>query len=251
MPVHPIPAGDVTVSVDGRVVTIAMNRPAKLNALTQAMYRDMTDSLLAADADLGVSAVIVTGGEKAFTAGNDLGDFAAGASLHQVVRFLDAIATIRVPVVAAVSGPAVGVGLTMLAHFDLVYVEPSARLSVPFVPLGLVPEAASSLLLPRLVGPRRATELLLGGRAIDGTEAAEWGLATAAVSPALDAARDAALRLAELPPQAVRATKALMHSEEATVAGRMAEEMAEFRRALGGPEFAQAVEQRARGRAAS
>jgi enoyl-CoA hydratase/carnithine racemase len=146
-----------------------------------------------------------------------------------------------VPVVAAVNGMAIGVGLTMLLHCDLVYVEPAARLSAPFVALGLVPEAASSLLLPRVVGERRASELLLSGRQLDGVEAAEWGLANAAVTPALDAALAAAHRLAAQPPGALRASKALMRSSDRTVDGRMAEEMAAFVDALGRPEFAEVM----------
>jgi enoyl-CoA hydratase/carnithine racemase len=241
MSVEPVITGDVRVSVDGAVVTVVIDRPAKRNALTQAMYRVLADTLLAADDDAGVGAVVVTGAEGAFTSGNDLADFAAGASLDQVVRFLSAIATVEVPVVAAVNGLAIGVGLTMLLHVDLVYVEPDAKLSVPFVSLGLVPEAASSLLLPRMVGPRHAAELLLAGRTIDGTEAVAWGLANAVASPVLDAALEAAHRLAAQPPAAVRATKALLRSEEGTVAGRMAEEMEAFGAALLGAEFAEVI----------
>jgi enoyl-CoA hydratase/carnithine racemase len=245
MSVRTVPSGDVMVEVDGPVVTVTLAREAKRNALTQAMYGTVADTLEAADADAGVAAVILTGSGVAFTAGNDLADFASGAPLDQVHRFLTAISTVGVPVIAAVNGMAVGVGLTMLLHCDLVYVEPDAVLTVPFVSLGLVPEAASSLLLPRIVGERRAADLLLTGRKISGTEAAEWGLANEAVSPALGAARDAAGRLAAQPPHAVRSTKALLRSEEHTVAGAMAEEMGHFAPALRGPEFAEVMAARA------
>jgi enoyl-CoA hydratase/carnithine racemase len=154
---------------------------------------------------------------------------------------LQVIRTVNVPLIAAVNGMAVGVGLTMLLHCDLVYVEPSVVLSAPFVSLGLVPEAASSLILPRVVGERRAAEILLGGRKIDGNEAAEWGLANAVASSALTAAREAAKSLIGQPPQAIRATKALLHSDELTVGGRMAEEMTRFMEALGGAEFAEVI----------
>ena len=119
---------------------------------------------------------MITGVGDVFTAGNDLVDFATGASLDEVVRFLTTISSIRVPVVAAVNGLAVGVGLTLLLHCDLVYAEPEAKLWAPFVELGLVPEAASSLLLPRVIGERRASELILCGRRIDGRGAARVGI---------------------------------------------------------------------------
>jgi enoyl-CoA hydratase/carnithine racemase len=151
-----------------------------------------------------------------------------------------------VPIVAAVNGLAVGVGLTLLLHCDLVYVEPTAKLWAPFVELGLVPEAASSLLLPRVIGERRASELILCGRHIDGREAAAWGLANEAVTPVLDAALKAANALASQPPRAVRASKSLLRSEEHSVHGRMAEEMTAFREALSGPEFARIIGARSR-----
>jgi enoyl-CoA hydratase/carnithine racemase len=229
------------VEVDDRIVVVTFNRPEKRNAITQAMYGTIADTLEAADGDGHVAAVIFSGNGAAFTAGNDLQDFASGGSLDQVARFLQAIATVNVPLVAAVNGMAIGVGLTMLLHCDLVYVDPAATLSAPFVALGLVPEAASSLILPRVIGERRASEVLLAGRTITGDEAAEWGLANGAVSPVLPAAREAALTLAGQPPRAVRTTKALLHSTELTIAGRMAEEMNAFTEALGGPEFAEVM----------
>jgi enoyl-CoA hydratase/carnithine racemase len=198
----------------------------------------MTDALLEADSDSDVGAVLITGVGDVFTAGNDLSDFASGANLDQVVRFLNAISSVQVPLVAAVNGFAIGVGLTMLLHCDLVYVEPTAQLSVPFVELGLVPEAASSLLLPRVVGERRASELILAGRQISGSEAAVWGLANEAASPVLPLALEAAARVASQPPYAIRASKTLLRSSDRTVQGRMAEEMTAFVKALADPEFA-------------
>ena len=243
-PVVEFDSGEVKVQVSGRVVRVTIDRPAKRNALTQAMYGRMTDALLEADSDPGVGAVLITGVGDVFTAGNDLSDFASGANLDQVVRFLGALSSVRVPLVAAVNGFAVGVGLTMLLHCDLVYVEPTAQLSVPFVELGLVPEAASSLLLPRVVGERRASELILAGRRISGSEAAVWGLANEAASPALPPALEAATRLAGQPPHALRASKALLRSSDRTVEGRMAEEMTAFVKALNDPEFAAVVSTR-------
>jgi len=249
MTVESIDDGDVQVEVRDRVAVVSINRPAKKNALTQLMYGTLADAISQADGGDDVGALVITGTDGMFTAGNDLGDFASGGSLDETVRFLRAISTARVPLVAAVSGMAVGVGLTMLLHCDLVYVEPTATLFVPFVELGLVPEAASSLLLPKVVGERRASELLLSGRRISGTEAAEWGLANAAVSPALDEALTAASRLAAQPPNAVKSTKALLRSNETTVEGRMTEEMKEFVTALKGSEFAEVMAARAEKRA--
>lgn len=241
MTVEPIATGDITVGIAEHVAIVTMNRPSKRNALTQAMYATLADTLTEADGDRTIGAVVITGTDDVFTAGNDLGDFAAGASLEEVRRFLLTIASVKVPLVAAVNGLAVGVGLTMLLHCDLVYVEPSAKLFAPFVELGLVPEAASSLLLPKVVGERRASDLILAGRRLDGLEAAEWGLANAAVSPALTRALESAHHLAHQPPNAVRASKALLRSDEGTVAGRMAEEMREFVQALGGDEFKEVI----------
>jgi enoyl-CoA hydratase/carnithine racemase len=241
MTVQPIRTGDVRVEVDEHVVVVTIDRPSKRNALTQGMYATISDTLVAADDDANVGAVVVTGTETVFTAGNDLGDFSSGARLDEVQRFLFTVASTRQPLVAAVNGLAVGVGLTMLLHCDLVFVDPDAKLYVPFVELGLVPEAASSLLLPRVVGDRRAAELLLTGRRLNGVEAAEWGLANRAVAPVLDAALASAHHLAGLPPDAVQATKALLRSNEATVEGRIAEEMKAFVQALAGPEFAEVM----------
>lgn len=241
MTVHSIDTGDVRVEINEHVVVVTIDRPSKRNALTQAMYATISDTLLAADIDGDVGAVVMTGTGTVFTAGNDLADFSSGARLDEVQRFLLTISSVQLPLVAAVNGLAVGVGLTMLLHCDLVFVEPNAKLYVPFVELGLVPEAASSLLLPKVVGDRRAAELLLLGRRIDGIEAAAWGLANAAVSPALDNALAAAHHLAVQPPNAVKATKALLRSNEATVDGRIAEEMKAFVKALGGSEFAEVI----------
>jgi enoyl-CoA hydratase/carnithine racemase len=233
--------GDVKVGVRGRVVQVSIDRPSKKNALTQAMYQRMADALLEADSDPDVGAVVIGGVADVFTAGNDLADFMAGNSLDETHRFLEAISTVHVPLIAAVNGLAIGVGLTLLLHCDLVFVEPTADLSAPFVGLGLVPEAASSLLLPRVVGERRASDIFLTGRHLSGAEAVEWGLANAAASPVWPAALEAAERVAAQPHHAARASKALLRSRELTVQGRMAEEMDAFATALKGPEFAEVM----------
>ena len=175
-PVVEVDSGDVKVQVSGRVARVTIDRPAKRNALTQEMYRRITDALLEADSDGEIGAVLLTGVDDVFTAGNDLSDFASGASLDQVVRFLGAISSVRVPLVAAVNGFAIGVGLTMLLHCDLVYVEPTAELSVPFVELGLVPEAASSLLLPRVIGSgeRQSSFWPVGASPVQRRPSGDW-----------------------------------------------------------------------------
>jgi enoyl-CoA hydratase/carnithine racemase len=233
--------------VDGALLRITIDRPDKKNALTQAMYAGMADALEHAEHDRSVRAVLITGTGNDFCAGNDLADFAMGSGADEhggspTVRFLHVLATATVPVVAAVQGVAIGVGTTMLLHCDLVYASPDARLRLPFVDLGLVPEAASSLLLPQLVGHQRAAEILYTGRFVGADEAYALGLVTAVVPAAELGARAeaAAVALTTKPPVALRRTKALLRSTTTTVPERMAEEGKAFAEQLGGPEFTEA-----------
>ena len=208
----------ITVAVDGGVMTITLARPQKKNALTDAMYGALVDALADAERDEAVRAVLFAAEGDAFTAGNDIGDFmqvAAGDGPFaegNAFGFLHALAAARKPYVAAVTGLAVGVGLTMLLHCDLVYVAEDARLSAPFVKLGLAPEAASSLLLPAAIGYRRAFALVALGETLDGVQAAALGLANAALprGDVLARARAAAEALAARAPGSLRATKRLM-----------------------------------------
>ncbi|WP_062346388.1 enoyl-CoA hydratase-related protein [Novosphingobium sp. CCH12-A3] len=211
-----------TTIVDG-VLEILFDRPAKKNALSDAMYLAFADALLHAEAEKSVKAVLICGAGDDFCAGNDLVDFArarehrGGLDELPVGRVLRALAATTKPVVAAVQGKAIGIGTTMLLHCDLVFVAPDARLSAPFVNLALVPEAASSLLLPIRIGHVRAFELFVLGAALSGEEAVALGLANRAV-PAdgvAQAAREAALALAAKPAGAVAATKQLMREVEA------------------------------------
>lgn len=191
---------------------LRLNRPEKKNALTVEMYAALADALKAANTD-GTRAVVLAGEGGALTAGNDLADFAARpptGPASPVFRFLRALADLDVPLVVAVRGPAVGVGTTLLLHADLAYAAPDAVFLTPFTALGLVPEAASSLLLPRRIGPAKAAELLLLGRKMLADEAAACGLVNAVVDDPDAAATDAVERLAALPEQAVRQTKALL-----------------------------------------
>jgi len=208
------------------VATIEIARPDKKNALTQAMYTAMSDALDAATADNAVRAVLFTGQPGIFTSGNDLEDFmqrgregGGGGSATEdtpVGRFLMTLSRFDKPVVVAVTGAAIGIGTTMLLHSDLVYVSDEARLVMPFVSLGLVPEFASSLLVPQLMGGRRAAEKLLLGEPITPEQAVEFGIANAVI-PAGEVANHArrmAERFNAMPPAAVREAKRLMRAPQ-------------------------------------
>ncbi|KXF52649.1 hypothetical protein AXA44_09560 [Rhodococcus sp. SC4] len=209
----------------GHTLVIRINRPDKYNAFTQGMYASTARILRDSAADPAVRSIVITGTGKAFSAGNDLRDFALAADGNTPVQhFLRAIADVRVPIVAAVNGLAVGVGVTMLLHCELVFAAPSATFQVPFVDVGLVPEAASSLLLPQVIGARRAAELFLTGRKLDAEEARSWGLVNHVVADPFDRAFDVAEAISVKAPTAVRSTKALLRSTTADVADRMQEE---------------------------
>ena len=203
----------VQVTTAERITTIRLDRPDKKNALTFAMYAAMGGALEAAAADPAVRAVVIAGSRECFTAGNDLGDFMRAAQGSgeplAALGFLRTIAAFDKPLVAAVAGVAIGIGTTMLLHCDLVYAAPNARFKVPFVDLGLVPEAGSSILLPALVGPRRAAQMLLLGEQLDAATALDWGLINAVVDDPAAAAATAAGRLAASAPSALRITKRL------------------------------------------
>jgi enoyl-CoA hydratase/carnithine racemase len=244
MAVIEIDRGPLTVSFDGGVVLIRFNRPEKRNAITQSMYAVLTDTLTAADADLAVGAVVLTGTNSVFSAGNDLTDLSAEADAP-VMRFLETVPRLTVPVVAAVNGLAIGIGVTLLLHCDLVYAEPSATFRTPFVDLGIVPEFGSTLLLPRMIGTRRAAELLLTGRTIDARTAAEWGLITEVASPVLDIAVASAHALAAKPPVSFRRTKTLLGGTSSTIKERLVEEGFALAEQLGSFEFAEVATARA------
>lgn len=234
----------VTAAADG-ILDIRLNRPDKKNALTVAMYAALADALERADADASVRVVTLTGTADSFTSGNDIVDFMQQKPTPgetPVLRFLRVISTAQKPLIAAVNGLAVGVGVTMLLHCDLVYAADSASFRLPFVDLGLVPEAASTLLLPRLVGHRRAAELLWFGEKFDAAAARDFGLVNEIYPAGMlgTAVRDRATLLASKPPSAVRLTKALLKSEKTGVAERMAEEGACFARQLQSPEAREA-----------
>jgi enoyl-CoA hydratase/carnithine racemase len=232
---------DVIVARYDNILRIVMNRPAKKNALTGAMYKAMRDALELADRDENIRAVLLTGTDGVFTAGNDIGDFLAGTRDEHgspAFRFITAIAQCDTPIVAAVEGNAVGVGTTMLFHCDLVYAAPSARFHMPFIDLGLVPEAASSMTVPLRVGMGKASEWLLLGEAFDAHEAHRCGVINGVVPAGelIDTALKAAMRLAAKPAQALAATRRLMRGDRAAIHAQMAKESEAFAAALDSPE---------------
>ncbi len=218
-----------------RVARIEIARPEKKNALTEEMYAALADAVLAAEGDAQVRTLFIHGAPDCFCAGNDLKDFLERPPRGDDApawRFLRALSGAGKPVVAAVAGPAVGIGTTMLLHCDLVYAASGARFQLPFVPLGLVPEAGSSLLLPARAGYARAAELLLLGRTFDAERALAAGLVTEVVAAGelIERGRRAALELAALPPASVRHTKRLMKAAfSGGVADAMREELRAFR----------------------
>jgi enoyl-CoA hydratase/carnithine racemase len=230
----------------GAIVTIRMARPEKKNALTFDMYRGLTAAIIGAVNDEGIRVIVLAGAGGAFSSGNDLKDFTAAPPFGMdspVMQFLHAISTCPKPIVAAVNGVAVGIGMTMLLHCDLIVADPDTRFSLPFINLGLVPEAASSLILPRTIGHVRASELLLLGDMFDAATALRLGLINR-VSDA-GAAEAVAMTLAETlaakAPVALLRTKALLKRESSDIATRIAEEASEFGALLRGPEFREAV----------
>ncbi|HYW49990.1 MAG TPA: enoyl-CoA hydratase [Gemmatimonadaceae bacterium] len=231
---------------DGAVLTIRMSRPEKKNALTDDMYRAMTASLGDARSDASVRVILITGAGGVFTSGNDLHAFVATPPStfdSPVFHFLTAISGCEKPIVAGVAGLAIGIGTTMLLHCDLVVADPATRFSLPFINLGLVPEGASSLMLPRTLGHLRASELLLLGEMFDAATAERLGLINR-VSEAGAYEADAvawARALAAKAPEALRRSKALIRSETSGVAARMQEEAGHFAMQLQGPEFREAV----------
>ena len=234
----------VSATLDGGVLHLVLDRPEKKNALTRAMYARLADSLEEAATDGSVRVVVLSGSGGVFTGGNDLADFMMDPPTgpdSPVFRFLQAAATFPKPLVAAVQGPAIGIGTTILLHCDLAYASADAMLKMPFVDLGLVPEAASSLLLPRLAGRVRAAEMLLFGEAVPAETAREVGLVNAVVEAPVAHALEQAAVLAAKPPAAVRLTKALLaHDTAEAVGDAIAREGALFVERLGSPEAAEA-----------
>jgi enoyl-CoA hydratase/carnithine racemase len=242
------PDGDVLVEAAEGVLRVHIHRSQKKNALTAGMYGALADAFARADAAPEIRVLLLHGEPEAFTAGNDLQDFltrpATGPD-SPVARFLHAVSHARKPVIAAVSGVAIGIGVTLLLHCDLVYAAEGTRFQLPFVDLGLCPELGSTLLLPALVGHQRAAELLLLAGPFDAARAHALGLVNEVVAPArlLETATAAARRLAAKPPAAVQVTKALLRRAPLpAIEAAIAEELRQFGERLRSPEARAALE---------
>jgi enoyl-CoA hydratase/carnithine racemase len=204
---------EILATQSGSILTLSFNRPAKMNALTRAMYAGLAKGLNDAAGDFGIRAVILTSEGDHFTAGNDIVDFMDNpptSDSSEVAQFLAALLNFPKPLIAAVKGNAVGVGTTMLLHCDVVVASPSANFSMPFASLGLVPEAGSSFLFPALVGYQRAAKIFFTGESFGADAALEMGLIAEIDSNALAGATKIAQHIAEQPPQAIINTKALL-----------------------------------------
>ena len=232
---------DILIHTDAGITTITLNRVEKKNSFTQAMYATCADALDAARDDAAVRVVVFQGDATVFSAGNDIGDFLGAPPKTQdapVFRFLRALAAFPKPIIAAVCGPAVGIGTTMLFHCDLVYAGDNAAFSMPFVNLGLCPEAASSLLVPQMMGCHRAAEALLMGEPFMAEAALEVGLANRVVPPteANAVAQAQARKLAAKPIASLIETKRLLKKGQMEqVLARIDEEAESFGRMLGEP----------------
>src|SRR6185369_10403098 len=221
-------------NISHRIAFVELARPEKKNALTGEMYGQLADAISAADRDPQVRVVLLHGAPDCFCAGNDVADFLKRPPLAEgspSARFFIAMQELRKPMVAAVGGPAVGIGTTMLLHCDLVYAAANARFQMPFVPLGITPEFGSTYILPLLAGYQRAAELLLLGQPFTAQKAHEVGIVTQVVekNELMKKATDAALALAALPPQSLRLTKQLLKKRHrAAVDEAIAEEVRIF-----------------------
>jgi len=241
-------SGSVQYEVRDHIAYLTINRPDKRNALTTVMYQQLTAFFSEAEHDNNVRVILFHGAGGHFTAGNDLADFLTQPPIDAdspVMKFLFAVAGAHKPLVAAVEGVAVGIGTTLLLHCDLSYAARDAKFSLPFVNLGLVPEAASSLLLPQLCGHARAAELLLLGEPFTADTAKEYGLITGVtgVGEALTTAENAARKLALKPPAALRASKALLKRHgRGAVSDTLLVEAAEFKLRLQSPEAKEAFQ---------
>ncbi len=238
----------VCITRSGTIMTITLNRPQKKNALTHGMYTDMVEALAEAEADAGVRVICIQGAGMCFTSGNDLKDFLGAPPTSDdspVMQFLHALIDLKKPLAAAVRGPAIGIGATMTLHCDLVYASDTATFQMPFTKLALCPEAASSYLLPKVVGMPRAMAMLLSSQTITAETAAQWGLVTEVFADEQfeTAVHERLAALAALPPEALRATKALLRDPGRTQAHEAVQrEAATFMQRLMSAEAAEAMQ---------
>jgi enoyl-CoA hydratase/carnithine racemase len=226
----------ITSRREGAIQILSFNRPEKMNALTREMYAGLANGLNEAAGDFAIRAVVITSEGDHFTAGNDISDFLANPPTNEdsdVARFLGSLLEFPKPLIAAVKGNAVGVGTTMLLHCDVVVAGPTAKFSMPFASLGLVPEAGSSYLFPLLVGYQRAAKIFMTGESFDADSAVNMGLVASIASDPLREAMEIATHISEQPPQAMINTKALLKaSKHDAVAAVMKAEFELFSLAL-------------------
>lgn len=236
----------IRIGLADGIFRIEIARPEKKNALTAEMYQTMADALESAEADPAARVILISGAGGNFTAGNDLADFLAKPPMSDsapVFRFINGLANLQKPFVAAVEGVAVGVGTTLLLHCDLVYAGATARFALPFTSLGLTPEAASSLLLPLRAGHARASEILLLGEVFSAQAARDVGIVNAVLPDAevINHALERCHKLATLPSASVRLTKQLMkRAHQALVCETMSFEIDVFKQRLASPEAKEA-----------
>ncbi|GAB1261064.1 enoyl-CoA hydratase [Aurantivibrio plasticivorans] len=239
----------VQVSIEQGVMHILLNRPEAKNALSLAMYKKLAGSVAAANDNPEVRAVLISGAGGSFTSGNDLADFMShkgdiDPEINPTPKFMRALLFCDKPVVAAVQGPAVGIGTTLLLHCDLVYAGESAYFKLPFASLGVCPEFASSAILPRMMGHPKAAELFYFGASASPEEAEKLGIVNKVFSDEalLDEAKARCLQLSEQPASALRATKQLLKHDIREEAQKiMDREQVHFRQGLQSPEFTEAV----------
>lgn len=237
----------VKIGRDGHLLHLTLNRPDKKNALTLKMYSDMAAAIDDAENDPKIRVVFLSSSSDCFCSGNDLTDFMSfgqKAEPAQPKAFLSAISRAQTPIVAAVAGPAIGIGATMLLHCDLVYAGKSARFQMPFVNLGLCPEAGSSYLLPALIGYQRAARLILLGESISAVKALDFGIVSEVIGDGelIPYAKNKAMQLAKQPPDAVRLSKSLLKKTASDILDNvMAAEIHHFIKRLQTAEFSEAV----------
>ena len=232
---------------DGHLLRLTLNRPDKKNALTLKMYSDMTAAIDHAEKNRDIRVIFLSSSSDCFCGGNDLADFMSFGQKEapaQSKAFLAAISQAQTPIVAAVAGPAIGIGTTMLLHCDLVYAGKSARFQMPFVNLGLCPEAGSSYLLPALIGYQRAARLILLGESLSAEEALDFGIVSEVFGDdeLIPHAKEKALQLAKQPPDAVRLSKSLLKKASLDMLDKViADEIDHFIKRLQTAEFSEAV----------
>jgi enoyl-CoA hydratase/carnithine racemase len=240
---------DVSVAQTDAVQILRLTRPDKKNALTRPMYKALCDAIEAGDTDSNIAAHVLIGSGGMFTAGNDIKDFlaagsGAGNEVNAVLRFIRLLPLIKKPLIAAVEGIAIGIGTTLLFHCDLVYATPDATFATPFLDLGLVPEAGSSLLMPRLMGQHRAFEMLVLGDVFTAERAREAGFVNAIIPPAdlEQTALRAGRRLAAKPPEALMLARKMLRATTAEISTRINEEAIAFEQRLKSPEAREAFQ---------